>query len=196
MQIKIRRKQLGLSQEKVAKFVGISKTTISKLENGDILSIKHNKIEALAEILKIPAYELLGLDSDAKEKDVISIPILSTIKNRTELMTDENIVGYIDERKSDLDDGKYFYLHFKETFMMPAIPKGSKALIKMNRVPENRSIGAFLFSDNEEIMLYRIFHCSGETVLVPDNRKNDPILLSDRKNYEYLGQVCRITYDI
>ncbi len=53
--IKILRKEKGITQEKLAKDIGISRATLSKLENGNIANIS---IVTLNDILNHLGYEL------------------------------------------------------------------------------------------------------------------------------------------
>ena len=73
-----RRKELGLTLEEVGKFVGVSKGTVSKWENGNIKNMKSDKVSLLAEILKISILDVLhmcdghmqqGTGSDPLEED-------------------------------------------------------------------------------------------------------------------------------
>lgn len=58
--IAMRREELNKTQEEVAAFVGVSKSCVCRWENGDIQSIKSDKIKKLAEILQVsPAMLLL-----------------------------------------------------------------------------------------------------------------------------------------
>ncbi len=57
------RKSLGLSQERIAKSLGINRVAISQIENGD-RKISAEEIVKLSKILNIPSNILLDLDKD------------------------------------------------------------------------------------------------------------------------------------
>lgn len=58
--IKKRRKELGLSQEELAKKTGYTnRSSIAKIENGEV-DIPQSKILAFAKVLQIPAGDLMG----------------------------------------------------------------------------------------------------------------------------------------
>lgn len=60
--IKMRREELGMSQEQLAKKVGYtSRSTIARIERGDF-DLSQSKIMEIAKALKISAGELMGLD--------------------------------------------------------------------------------------------------------------------------------------
>ena len=67
--IKRRRKQLGLSAEDVANFLGISRATLYRYESADIEKIPAGILEDISVILKTTPMYLLGVErSGDKEK--------------------------------------------------------------------------------------------------------------------------------
>ncbi len=63
--IKVRRKELGLTLEEVAKACNVTKATVMRWENGSIVNIKKDKIYPLAKILKLDPFSLLD-DEDGE----------------------------------------------------------------------------------------------------------------------------------
>ena len=59
-----RRKQLGLTLEDVGNAVGVSKTTVQRWESGLIKNMGRDKVAALANVLQLPAVELISEFSD------------------------------------------------------------------------------------------------------------------------------------
>lgn len=76
--IKMRREELGMSQEQLAKKVGYtSRSTIARIERGDF-DLSQSKIMEIAKALRISAGELMGGESlplfcHPKEKTVRSL---------------------------------------------------------------------------------------------------------------------------
>ena len=60
--LKNKRETLGLTCEDVGKRVGVSPSTISRWERGDIANMKRDKIAKLAEVLKISPSVIMGWD--------------------------------------------------------------------------------------------------------------------------------------
>ena len=56
-----RRKELGLTLEKIADYVGVSKSTVKKWESGYIKNMGRDKIVLLAEILHVSPLDILDL---------------------------------------------------------------------------------------------------------------------------------------
>ena len=71
--IKQKRTEKGLTLEKVAKAVGVGKSTVSKWERGAILNMKKDKIDALSLILDInPLVFVFGVDMQEIQKEQIT----------------------------------------------------------------------------------------------------------------------------
>ncbi|PNY22380.1 Helix-turn-helix domain protein [Streptococcus parauberis] len=57
------RKEKGLTQDKLAQKIGISRRGYQKWENAEELKIPSNKVEELAKVLEVPTPYLLGIDN-------------------------------------------------------------------------------------------------------------------------------------
>lgn len=57
--IAIRREEIGMTQEELAKAVGVSKATISRWESGDISNMRRDRIQSLASALNVSPLSLL-----------------------------------------------------------------------------------------------------------------------------------------
>ena len=62
MDLKKRRMELGMSLQFVANRVGVSKSTVLRWENGDIENMKRDKVQKLAQVLRISPLEVMGID--------------------------------------------------------------------------------------------------------------------------------------
>ena len=72
--IKERRKQLGLSAEEVAALLGVSPATIYRYESNEIMHMRSDKLEPLAQVLQTtPAY-LMGWTPIAQQTPTDTIP--------------------------------------------------------------------------------------------------------------------------
>ncbi len=70
--LKNRRKELGLTLEYIAEYVGVGKGTVQKWETGQINNMKRDKIGLLSEVLKISPSILIYGDSFKKEPNSLS----------------------------------------------------------------------------------------------------------------------------
>lgn len=62
--IAMRREQIGLSQEELGRIVGVSKATISRWESGDISNMRRDRIQKIADALRISPIALLEEETD------------------------------------------------------------------------------------------------------------------------------------
>lgn len=64
LNLKERRRELGLSLIEVANAVGVSEATISRYESGNIKNMRRDRIENYAKVLRVSIPVFLGIDDD------------------------------------------------------------------------------------------------------------------------------------
>ncbi|MBQ8603867.1 MAG: helix-turn-helix domain-containing protein [Oscillospiraceae bacterium] len=190
--IKIRRKELGLSAEEIAKKLDRSPATIYRYEKGDIEKVPGDILEPLAEILETtPAY-LMGWEKP-NITDVFSsvggmkkinnaipvptgkrIPIIGSIACGTPILAQENIEGYL---SINPDDGADFCLVCKGDSMLPRCQNGDLVLIRKQPTVENGEIAAVRIGD--EATLKKVYRPSpDQLMLIAENSDFPPIILT------------------
>ena len=72
LEMKQRRLELGYTQTQIAEFVGVTKGTVAKWENGYIDNIKRDKVDKLSQILKVSPIFFINDDykEDSEEKKI------------------------------------------------------------------------------------------------------------------------------
>lgn len=101
--LKLRRKEIGFSAEKVADQLGVSPATIYRYEKGDIEKVPVDSLAELAKILQTtPAY-LMGWESQADQAELNDI--LAQIQ-ASEEKEQSRIAKMIQDFKKLNDDGK------------------------------------------------------------------------------------------
>ena len=162
IELRNRRKELGLTMLEVAKKVGVSEGTISRWESGDIANMRRDKIVALAKALKTTPSFIMDCDGEtfsSVQNDNIplnqevgtpynpvvhEIPILGRIAAGLPIYAEQNIEDYT---YTDRNGGaEYFALRVKGDSMSAAhINDGS--IIIVRRQPE---------VDNGQIAVVRV----------------------------------------
>lgn len=101
--LKLRRKEIGFSAEKVADQLGVSPATIYRYEKGDIEKVPVDSLAELAKILQTtPAY-LMGWESQADQAEINDL--LAQIQ-ASEEKEQSLIAEMIQDFKKLNDDGK------------------------------------------------------------------------------------------
>lgn len=198
-----RRKELGLTLEDVGKMVGVGKSTVRKWETGDIANMKRDKIASLAKALRVPPSFIMGWeDTDNVASNAIvatgMLPIVGIIQAGMPIFAEENIEGYVPTMVRNPDD--YFYLRVHGDSMINAgIPDNSLVLIHKQPSAENGEIVACRVN-GDEATLKRYKRVKNTIVLMPENPKYEPILVSCsdfEDNYaEIVGIVKQVVIDI
>jgi len=98
--IRKRRKELGLTLEKVGNACGVNKSTVMRWENGRAKDIKRSHIEILSRLLYLPIPVLLGLDDETTIEDaemvMIKKDIIQLVNNIKDINKLENIKKYVE----------------------------------------------------------------------------------------------------
>ena len=199
--IKPRRIELGLTLEEIGNYVGVSKATVLRWENGNISNLRRDKIVKLAEILKISPMSLVGLNSD-KTNDFIApsgtVPVYGSIPAGVPALAQQYIDEYILTTVPNPEN--YFALKVKGTSMINAgIPDGCKVLCLKQNTAENGQIVCCRVNGDEATL--KRFKQQGDTViLMPENPAYDPKLIPvssfESGDAEILGVVKQIIIDL
>lgn len=98
--IKYRRKELGISADKLAERIGVSRATVFRWENGAIEKVPGDTLVPIAQALSVsPAY-LMGLESLSNSRPAI-------VPESSDVLTDDERQLLTDYRALN-DDGQSF----------------------------------------------------------------------------------------
>lgn len=186
--IKIRRKELHLTVDDLAKRIKKNRATVYRYENGDIENMPVSVIEPLAAALETtPAYiagwtETKGIEQQdvAKSKvipkgfiplpDTKPVPVIGSIACGTPILAQENIERYISVSSLWKAD---FALVCKGDSMAPTIQDGDLVCIRSQSSVENGQIAAVLIDD--EATLKRFYRHGDTVILHPENPRFTPM---------------------
>lgn len=178
--LKQRRKELGLTLAQIADAMGVAEATVQRWESGNIKSIRHNKIDKLAEILMVSPATLMGWEEPTTPDipNIIpmpqtrKIPLLGSIACGEPILAEENIQEYIKIPKDIPGD---FALICKGDSMINArIFDGDIVYIRQQTIVENGEIAAILIDGEATLKRVRLFddHIS----LEPENPMYKPLV--------------------
>lgn len=191
------RKQQKISISELARKVDMSKSTVSQYFNGK-LQFPLNRAHDFARALGVTTDDLLGLDLSKVNpiNRLTKIPLLGTIACGDPILADENITSFLVEPADYLPSGKLFYLRAKGQSMEPTIKNGSLVLIRQQPEVEDGEIAAVLFTDDDEATLKRVKRSGDTMILLPDNRRYEPIIVSKDNPVRILGKAVRVTTNL
>ena len=169
--IRLRREELGMSQEELASRMGYrSKSSITKIEKG-INDIPQNKLEDFADALETSTAWLLGLDSGGEVPRgfepmprMARVPLVGSIACGTPITAEQNIERYIGV---PADWNADFALTCHGDSMAPTIRDGDIVCIRRQPEVEQGQIAAVRIG--EEATLKHFHRQSGAVVLLADN---------------------------
>ena len=160
--IKTRRKEIGMSAERLAELLNISPATIYRYENGDIDKVPGDRLMPIAEALRTTPAALMGWESNSLYSvanvepmpQTKSVPLLGTIACGTPILADENIEEMVDAPEFVHAD---FALRCRGDSMINArIFDGDLVYIRRQREVVNGEIAAVRIGD--EATLKKVYY--------------------------------------
>jgi len=141
-----RRIELNLTMKEVADAVGVSESTISRWESGNISNMKRNRIYALSKVLQIEPSVIMGWN----ESDNINlrplneglsvgskIPVLGKVPAGIPIEAIEDVIDEIELGAKMSTDGKgYFALMVSGNSMYPEYMDGDIAIVRKQETAE------------------------------------------------------------
>lgn len=208
--LKRRRKELGLTLAQVADMMGVSEATVQRWESGNIKSVRYDKIDKLAQVLKVEPSEIMGWNTSKQEDDKLDkfgadiidlsnmkrIPILGRIRAGMPIYAAENIEGYT---LTDLNGGaEYFGLRVTGDSMDAArIHEGDVVIVRRQDIVENGQIAVVLI-DGQDATLKRFNRDGNIVTLMPQstNPKNKALTYNlKNSSVKILGLVVRVEFE-
>ena len=96
--IKQRRKELGISADKLGEIIGKNRATVFRYENGDIENMPLDVIEPIAKALQTTPQFLMGWEDVQKKNDALA-DIVLRLRTDDELLTVVQAVCNLDREK-------------------------------------------------------------------------------------------------
>lgn len=194
-------KEANINQTEISKKTGIPKSTISDYFRGETL-INPGNMYLIANALGVTTediyFEKVTLPSNLIpiQPNIVKIPVLGPIACGEPILAEQNIEDYIYEFEEYLPKGDVFALIAKGDSMEPTILNGSKVLIREQSDVESGEIAAVLVNGDTEATLKRIKKQDDLILLMPDNPKYEPIIVSSNYPARIIGKAIRVIQDL
>lgn len=191
--IKHLRKQNNLTQDDLAKRLGVAKTTVSTWERGGNRPLM-DKIVVMSDMFNVPISYFF--DEPTEDIQIVNIPLLGAISCGNPITAIENVDEYQKEIKTQLPTGNLFYLKAQGNSMYPIIPDGAVVMVREQVDVENGEIAAVLINGDEEATIKRVRRINDHILLEPENKEYNSIIIDKRNPARILGKVVRVKYDL
>lgn len=200
--MKSRRKEIGLSAERVAEILGISPATIYRYEKGDIEKVPGHLLGPIAKALQTtPAY-LMGWDSSGSSlpsniipmPSTYKVPLIGTIACGQPILAVENADEVVEVPEYIHAD---FALRCKGDSMIEArIYDGDIVYIRSQPEVENGQIAAVRIGEEATLKKVRVF--PDMIILEPANQAFEPLVYRNEElnEIEVLGKAVAFTSTI
>jgi repressor LexA len=177
-ELKMRRKELGLTLEELAARVGTSKQTIHRYENGTITNIPPEKVEALANALSTTPAALMGWQEDDKALAAPiahkSLPLLGRIACGTPIYATSEY-GSFCTPGNDID-ADFCLCASGDSMIGARIFDGDIVFIRAQDTVENGEIAAVIIGDEATLKRVYFYPEKSKLVLSPENPKYEPLV--------------------
>lgn len=179
--LKVRRERLGLSQEKVARKIHVTRSTVSKWEKGNIKNMKRDKIRGLAQVLKINPL-LLGINPSEKDQELQYNYF--DVGLSAEILSKDDLFQSIDTKQITLPDaimGKFagnpnvIISRINSEAMNRVIPNGSLIVIqKVDSLEALKDNDIVVYQDGESISIKQFYNKKKKhTIIFTPDSNND-----------------------
>lgn len=179
MRLKEVRKQKGITQDKLSKILGVSRTTISMWEIGSNQPDNDTLIQ-LARLFNVTVDYLVGNDTNPNSsKKGVRIPVLGHVAAGIPIEAIEDILDYEEITEDEARMGEYFALKIKGHSMEPTISNGDVVIVIRQSTIENGEI-AIVLVDGEEATCKKIKKTPEGVMLIPLNQNYDTMFYSNK----------------
>lgn len=209
LRLKEVRKSKGMTQQDVAKYVGISQNNYSYWENGKV-KIDNDSIKKLADLFNVSVDYLLGRDTLTHTLDnaytpdaIVPFPVIGTIKAGYDGTVEELSTGDLISIPIEMLCGRpasdYFVLQVRGNSMYPKILDGDRVLVLRTDSVDSGTTAIVLYN-GDEATIKKVVYSIGENWvdLVPNNPEYDTkrIFANEFDQFRILGKAVKLIRDI
>ncbi len=194
--IKSLRQSKGITQEELAKIVGLQRSAIAKYELGIVDNMKQSTIKTMADYFGVRPSYLMGYEDEPISNKTLLVPVLGKIPAGTPLFANENIIAYypIIPDLYELNEVKnLFYLQVVGDSMNKLFENSSYVLMRKQDYAENGDIVAAIVNGNDEATLKKFKRIDDTFVMLePDStfEEYQPIIINLKEiDFKIIGKV-------
>lgn len=197
---------LNIDAETLAKYIGVSPSTISRYLSGEITNVRRDKIKKLSDALLIDVSYLMGWEeytgnpiSGVSSSLSNIVPVYNTINDISDFRKSDNHITDIEVPKKYKRKKELFGLKINSDTVDKVIPVGAIAVLQKCDVVKQGDLTAIIL-DNNDAIIYRYYKLRDGCLLEPDslNVENVPIIVKDSSEHtvKIVGKVIWYCMDI
>lgn len=197
---------LNIDAETLAKYIGVSPSTISRYLSGEITNVRRDKIKKLSDALLIDVSYLMGWEeytgnpiSDVSSSLSNIVPVYNKITDISDFKKSDNHITDIEVPKKYKRKKELFGLKINSDTVDKAIPTGAIAVFQKCDIVKQGDLTAIIL-DNNDAIIYRYYKLRDGCLLEPDshNEDNVPIIVKDSSEHtvKIIGKVIWYCMDI
>lgn len=194
------RAEKNMSLSELARQTGMAKSAVSRYFN-KTREFPLNRVDDFAKALGTDPEYILGIEFPKPDNIIypekfVKIPVIGTIAAGTPITAEQNIEEYIVFPSSIAPAGDLVSLNINGDSMAPGIPNKSCVVIRLQSDVEDGEVAAVLLNGDTEATLKRIKRQNGIMLLVSDNQKYQPIVVTKDYPAKIIGKAVKVIYDL
>ena len=199
--LRARRKELGLTMKEVAKRVGVDESTVSRWESGDVMNMKRNRVIALANVLRISPMDILDFaEVGPLPSGSAVIDHLAHVSAGYGTLGDEDILEKVQVPLFCLrgySPKEIKMLTVKGDSMYPRFLDGDRIIFHLQPSVDSGDIGIIQYGD-DEVTLKKIEYTKDEISLIPFNPEYQTKVIkgSDLMSCHVIGKVIYLMRNV
>lgn len=166
-----------ITQERLAKIIGVERSSIGKYEGKSAVIPSPSVLQAIAEYFDVSVDYLLGREgqkNNAASNGSVKIPVLGDVRAGLPMEAVENILDY-EEISSDMAaHGDYFALRIRGDSMEPRIHEGDVVIVRRQPDVDSGDL-AIVLVNGDSATIKRVRKLSDGIMLIPLNPSYEPI---------------------
>jgi len=189
--IKALRKEYKLTQDELAKKLGVAPTAVSAWERNANKPLM-DKIMVMAELFNVPFTHFFEVD-EYDDTHEVKLPLYGHVSCGEGLVVFETPTEYRATPEEWIKSGEYFYVRASGDSMIGArIYDGDILFMRKQDEVENGEIAAVCLED--EIVLKRVFRTNGSFILQSENPNYPPRIFNPKtdKNIRIIGKLEKL----
>lgn len=176
----------GWSLEAIGDYVGVSKSTIKRWEDGESKHIPKARLQKLS--------ELFGIDMSASMHGQLK-PILGYVKAGYDLFAQEHILGYKEVSSKEARQGDYYLKVTGDSMSGSRIHDGDLVYVKQCKDVDHGDI-AIVLLDGQEITVKKIIKKEDTLILMATNPAYEPRVYTkqdlEEQRIQVIGKVVHV----